>query len=47
MKEGIAENQKQVILNMNNDNIPINTISKYVDLSIQEVQSIIDESKKN
>lgn len=47
VKEGIAEKQKQVILNMNNMNMPINSISKVVNLSVQEVQSIIDESKKN
>ena len=43
MKQGIEENQKQVIKNMLNDNVDIKTISKYTNLSINELQKIINK----
>ena len=49
-EEGIQEKEKEVIINMYNQNMDIDLISSCVNLSIQEVETIIQEyisSKKN
>ena len=40
--EGIKENRKAIILNMYHENIPLDIISKCADLSVEEVQEIIN-----
>ena len=40
-ERGIKENQKTVVLNMHKDNIPLDTIAKYVNLTTNEVEKII------
>ena len=42
IKEGIKENRKAIILNMYHENIPLDIISKCADLSVEEVQEIIN-----
>ena len=39
-EEGIKQTQKQVVINMLNDNLDIDIISKYTDLSIEEISEI-------
>ena len=41
IQEGIEKKQKEMILNMYKDNLPIETISKYANLSISKVEEII------
>ena len=43
IEQGIAKKQKEMIVNMHNDNLSIDTISKYAGISPLEVQKIIDE----
>ena len=43
-KEGIIEGKKEVIIKMYKDNLSVETISKYVDLSIEEIEKIIKSS---
>ena len=45
ISQGIQENQKEVVLNMHQDNINLDTISKYTKLSIEEIERIIKEAK--
>ena len=40
--EGIEHQKREMVLKMHADNLPIETISKYSDLDIQEVKNIID-----
>ena len=42
VEKGIKQNQEEMILNMNNDNLSLDLISKYANLSIDEVKSIIN-----
>ena len=41
IQKGIEKKQKEMILNMYKDNLPIETISKYANLSISKVEEII------
>ena len=41
IQEGIKKNQKEMILNMYKDNLPIETISKYANLTKEKVEEII------
>ena len=45
IEQGIAKKQKEMIVNMHNDNLSIDTISKYAGISPLEVQKIIDEKE--
>ena len=45
IEEGIAKNKKEMILNMYNDKLSLDTISKYSNLSIDDVKKIIEECK--
>ena len=42
IEKGIQENKKEIILNMYNDNVPIEVISKYTNLSIEAVKETIN-----
>ena len=42
IQQGIQENKKEIILNMHNDNMSIEVISKYTNLSVEEVKEIIN-----
>ena len=44
-QKGVDETKKEIIINMFNDKVSIGTIAKYSNLSIDEVQKIIDSSK--
>ena len=41
IQKGIEKKQKEMILNMHNDNLPIETISKYANLTKEKVEEII------
>ena len=43
IEEGITKTRKEMILNMYNDKLSLDTISKYSNLSIDEVKKIINE----
>ena len=43
---GIREKTKEMIINMYKDNLSAETISKYANLSIEEVQEIINAVSK-
>ena len=42
-EEGRAENRKEMIINFNNNNVPIDVIAKSANLTIDEVKKIINE----
>ncbi len=42
IKEGILKNKREMILNMHNEKININTIAKCANLSLEEVLDIIN-----
>jgi len=44
VEQGIEKIKREMIINMHNDNVPISTISKYANLSIEEVERIINKS---
>lgn len=46
IEKGIEKNKREMIINFHNENVPIETIAKSANLSVLEVQKIID-SKKN
>ena len=46
IKEGIFQKEQEMVLNMYNDNVPLNTISKYASLTLNKVEEIISKSKK-
>ena len=43
LKEGISQNQKDVAREMLNDNVPVEKISRYTGLSIENIQEIMDK----
>ena len=43
---GKQENKIEMIINMFNDNVSLDTIAKYSNLSIDEVKKIISEQEK-
>ena len=45
MQKGIEQNQKKVIMNMVNENLTLDTISKYVGLPLEQVKKIVKEQK--
>ena len=42
IEEGILQNKIEMVLNMNKDGLPVEIISKYVSLTISEVEKIIN-----
>ena len=46
MKEGVAKERKQVVLNMHKKGVNIDDISKFLEISKEEVNNIIKETKK-
>ena len=45
---GRKEREEEMIINMNNDNMPIENIAKYSNLSVNEVQGILNKhNEKN
>ena len=42
--KGILENKKEMVINLKKDNVPIEKISQYTNLTISEVQKIIDSA---
>ena len=44
--DGIEQKQNEMIINMYKDKLDINTISKYANISVSEVEDIIDKYKK-
>ena len=44
-EQGIQKNQREVVINMYKDNLQIETISKYTNLSLEEIKNIINNSK--
>lgn len=47
IEKGIQENQKEVVLNMHQDNVDLDIISKYTKLSVEEIKQIIKENSKS
>ena len=47
IKKGINQNKEEIIINMYQDKLPIEKISKYINLSISDVESIIKKNKEN
>ena len=45
LEEGIHSTKVEMVMNMHNDNVAIELISKYTNLSVSEVQDIINNSK--
>ena len=43
-QKGLEQRTKEIVINMYNDNLPIEKISKYINLSIAEVNNIIDNN---
>ena len=46
IKEGVLEKEKEVVINMYNNNCHIDVICKYTGLTIEEVNKIINNNKK-
>ena len=46
INEGAAESKREIIINMYNDHMNINLISKYTNLQVEEVKKIIDSNKE-
>jgi len=46
INEGIAQNRKEMVLNMHKENIAIETISKCAHLTIEEVKKIIEDNSQ-
>lgn len=46
INEGAAESKREIIINMYNDHMDINLISKYTNLQVEEVKKIIDSNKE-
>ena len=46
-KIGFEKSQHETVINMVKDNIPVKTIAKYVNLTLDEVKKIIKEMKNN
>ena len=46
MEEGVAKERKQVVLNMHKKGVNIDDISKFLEISKEEVNNIIKETKK-
>ena len=46
IEQGTQEKQKEIILNMFNDKVSLEVISKYTNLTIQEIEEIINSNKK-
>ena len=44
--EGIAQKCKEMVLNMHNENIPLEVIAKCANLTIEEVKDIIDDNSQ-
>ena len=42
IKEGKEQGIKEIVLKMNNKKIPLNIISEYTDLTIDEIQEILN-----
>ena len=42
--QGIAQNCKEMVLNMHKDNLSLDLIAKYANLTIEEVKEIIDNN---
>lgn len=45
-EEGIEQNKKEMILSMLKDNVPLDKISKYANISVEEVEKIINTSEE-
>lgn len=43
---GIEQNKKGMILSMFKDNVPLDKISKYANISVEEVEKIINTSEE-
>ena len=41
-EQGIQEAKKEIVVNMYNNNVPIKTIAKYLNLTLEEIQNIIE-----
>ncbi len=44
--DGIEQNRTEMIMNMYNDGLDLNIITKYANLSIEEVNNIIEKNKE-
>ena len=44
IQQGILQNQKEMVLNMYNDKVSISTISRYANISVDEVKDIVNKS---
>ena len=44
LREGIEQNRKEMIINLNNNNVPVDIIAKSADLQVNEVRKIIDKN---
>ena len=42
IREGKEQGIKEIVLKMNNKKIPLNAISEYTDLTIEEIQEILN-----
>ncbi len=45
-KEGIIEGKKEIVINLYQKEIPIDKISEYTNISIQEIEKIIKSNKQ-
>lgn len=46
IEQGIEQNKKEMILSMLKDNVPLDKISKYANISVEEVEKIINTSEE-
>ena len=44
-EQGIQKTKREIVLKMYNDNLPIETISNYTNLSLEEIKNIINTYK--
>lgn len=47
LEQGIEQNKKEMILSMFKDNVPLDKISKYANISVEEVEKIINTSEED
>ena len=47
IKRGIAQKEREMVINMFNDKLPLKTIAKYANITIDEVRRTINDASKD
>ena len=47
LESGIAQNKREMIINMFKDKLPLKTIAKYANITVDEVKRTINDASKD